>query len=1853
MAYNKKQHYRDNITAIHVAFQMDKNGVPPKGTGAYDFCMEALGKYSGFGGLKCVLNDSLDPARWTQYERDLTPLQEELFGVLRENSVDEKGEFDQKQYDAYLGSIRNSVLTAFYTPHEVIDALSETIGESGMHVGSMLDPSAGGGAFLNGFADMNIPETVAIEKDILTGKILKYLESSNATTVINQGFEQLPARYENHFDLVTSNIPFGDFSVFDPKMMNTPERSSAQRAIHNYFFVKALDAAKDGGLVAFITSRWVADSLNNATVRQYLMDNANLVSAMRLPNNLFTEHAGTEVGTDLIVLQKNVGKKGLSTDEKLFLETVKVRIDGNSMGYNPFMNDRAIYTSQAQSTDQYGKPAIVFHYNNDFSELKNELKTWLLADFAKNLDLSKNLVKQETVTPVVSIPTPTIVPAAQVSQALQKSMQLDLFSLFDEPLAQIQQQRQQTPTVPELLENYNFSQVILPHYREGSLVRMPIEGHGMKFGKLDRIDRTSTEENPYGYARFTPILSSNAKKNERVLIRYLGVRDAYEELFQFESEEGIANDGLREQLNRRYDNFVKEFGHIADHKKLIKELDSTWLSALSLEKTINGEIQKADIFFAPVAFGKDWEEIQSAQDALMRSLNQYGYVNTQYIEDNFTKQSLQKTLHELVRNSSIYYDPIISDYVTPDKFISGNVYDKADRVAEAIKTMPVGVEHDYALKGLEDLKSACPEKIAFENIGLQLGERWIPAEFYGDFGKKYIFNSRDEDFCNVKYIAEIDEYVIKRSGYNQHYFISGNSGRSGILADDLLKHALEGTEPQITKTEYINGKAVSVPDFEKQQIATNKLNELRDRFQDYLMSLPTDRKRWLENEYNRRFNGNVRPMFNGEHQIFPGLTLSNLDGIKDLYKAQKDAVWMLRQNGGGVIDHEVGAGKTLTMCVAAYEMKRTGQVNLPLIIGKKNNIATIADTFKKAYPEAKVCYPTEKDFSKENRLNFFNSIKNNRFDVVIMTHDQFKEIPADPDIEQAILKEQLRKLIDGTKALQNGQELSRKQQKGLEMRIENTRNKIQRKQYDIQNNSDDILTANFKTLGFDHIFVDESHEFKNLSFVSRHNRVAGLGQQNGSQKADKLLMAIRSIQDRTGKDLGATFLSGTTIANSLSELYLLFDYLRPGEMKRQGTESFDAWVGMFAKKTKDFEFSVTGEIKSKERFRYFLKVPELAAFYNEITDYKSAEDIGVDRPEKKESLIALKPSEDVKEFSKNLIKFVETKDASYIGREELTQGQKDGIMLMATNLSKKASLDMRIIDGELYGDDPLNKATQASEKIAQYYKKYDAQKGTQFVFADLSTWKSDKEWCVYNDMKQKLVQDYGIPEKEIAFVQQANTQAKKDQMFAAMNRGDIRIIFGSTSMLGTGVNAQERAVAIHHLDIPWRPCDMEQRNGRAVRAKNWVAKEFADNKVDVLVYATEQTLDGYKFNLLQNKQVFIDQLKRGKNGERCIDEGAIDENTGMSFAEYVAVLSGNNDLLEKAKLDRKISVLQSERSAFYQDFAWQKRKIEETGAKVKRCEDYIAAFDKDWSDFEKAIAGMKRDDKGNIIPKINFADGVSTDDPKLIAEKIEQFRKVDTGDRGELKVGNFGGFEIVVATKSMSLTTSEDGLFSKEVENIFTVKGKALLEKGFPVGYTHNHGRMATDEKLCAAYPLNALNKIPTLKDNYVKELASANEKLTMQQKSMSAADGVWKKEAELETLRKKRDKLETRINAELNAKEKGTAVENTESASMAAEPQMEYRRRELQESNERKQDKTPNDSELIIAGIKLDEKHKKLLYSGSSVKLGETQYEGKDCVVFANLAGDNKVKISYRRPIQKQAQTPMLKQQKSKGRRM
>lgn len=2020
MAYNKTEHLRRNIDAIRTAFLLEKEGRPA--TAAEQ---EILRSYSGFGAIKEVLEE-LPLKRNTH----LTPLIEELHAVLKENSANDAA------YKRYFDSIKASVLTAFYTPPQVTEAIVRILHDQGIEPQRLLEPSAGVGAFVDEIHRQNYHvEATCFEKDALTGLILKHLHPEDQVKVL--GFETMDPAYDGYFDLAISNIPFGDVAVFDPAFSTSrdPVRRQGAHALHNYFFMKSVEAVREGGVIAFITSQGVADSERNRPVREWLMQRCDIISAVRLPNNLFYEYAGTEVGSDLLVLQKKTAQQALSVRQKHFIETRKL---SNGISVNNIFRslDRVVQTSALVATNPYGQPAMVFTHAGSVQGIAYDLERMLADDCSEYLDLSlyrKHQKAEEPViqhqhdsqaqvqheTPTESLsepkvesaqtqetslfpeaaiqsvratetprqrrtgrnngprragevlsevladvrqrmetyqaqqipepapfneepgpfwqatdedwedlnrwideresvtkaaaegyhlnpetgemipieevvaevvmdeePAPAETPAeelppldlqqdwqpseqdwaefgawsheqqqqveAQQPQEPEESLAKEpaaienaatpepevpniaepeitatpagnkpsqagfTGSLFDhinedarqpgvsaervitpetqvEPLltlydllgfsaeerSQVNRPRRrkpkpkatkppveeerviewreelmiarherleaekkqqestkpqprsagtsdatapeapQTQSVPErrtgsksseprkttseparskeTIAPHRFLAPVLEHYREGSLV-------------ADEENRIGTIRGLKGPRTMFHPLELPEEQRVKASI-YIELRDTYHHLYNNEADRHEANPALREMLGRLYDNFTERYGELNAPRNVdFIKMDPGSDEILGLERYIDGELRKADIFDHPVSF--QTEKIEKTDDvhvALVASLNRFADVNLEYISQ-LTGASEEDVLGKL--RGKIFFDPDTEGYKIAERVIAGNVIEKADRVQRYIDTHP---DNKAALETLNALREATPQPIAFDDLDFNFGERWIPVGIFESYAS-WLFETE----VKISYQPDLDEFNLSaRDPYSIKIFheFAVNAESRRYTGLHLLKHALHNTIPDITKKvkKLVDGEIIEVKvrDGEKIQLANSKIDEIRSGFSDWLRDQSVEFKDRLADTYNRKFNCFVRPHYDGSHMDFPGLDRKGL-GIEDLYPSQKDAIWMDILLGGGIIDHEVGGGKTLIMCCGAFEKKRLGVAHKPMIIGLKANIHEIARTFCTAYPMARVLYPGKEDFTPKKREQIFRQIKNNDWDAIILTHEQFGMIPQSPEIQQEILQAELDSVEQNLMVLrQQGKNVSRRMMTGCLKRQANLEAKLQKVQYALDNRKDDAV--DFRRMGIDHLYVDESHKFKNLTFTTRHDRVAGLGNPDGSQRALNMLYALRTIQQRTGRDLGATFLSGTTISNSLTELYLLFKYLRPKELERQNIRTFDAWAAVFAKKSVDYEFSVTNEIVQKERFRYFIKVPELAAFYSEITDYRTAEDIGIDRPRKNEILHNIPPTPDQQDFIERLMQFAKTGDAELLGRPPLSESEEKAKMLIATDYARKMALDMRMIDPELYGDHIDNKASHCAAQIAAYYRRYDEYKGTQFVFSDLGTYKSASEWNVYSEIKRKLVEEYGIPSSEVRFIQEAGSEKARKELIDGMNTGRIRVLFGSTEMLGTGVNAQRRCVAIHHLDSPWRPSDLEQREGRGIRKGNEVAKLHADNKVDVIIYAVEKSLDAYKFGLLHNKQLFIRQLKSNKLGMRTIDEGSMDEGSGMNFSEYVAVLSGNTDLLEKARLEKKIAALESERQSFARNKSSSRYRLEGLRSEMERLKDLSERIEKDLAAFKSRV---EFNEDGSYKNRISL-DSVQTSDPQLIGKTLNQIVKSAVTGKDPQKIGSIYGFEIVVKSERTMKENFE------MLHNRIYVRG----EGGYL--YQYNYGNLAGDPRTAAMNPLNALGTIESVLKKLKKDYAECIKDIPQLEAIINSS---WRKEADLAALKAEMESLDRRIQLSL-----------------------------------------------------------------------------------------------------------------------
>jgi N12 class adenine-specific DNA methylase len=1798
MAFNSLRKLRDNIEAIRIALafcegdQLSENDA------------EALRKYAGFGGLKAILHPAGERSVWEQRgvsknDLQLYPSIMELHELLRAN-------FDEPGYRAAVTSLRDSIVTAFYTPEVVPQTLYAILKEQGIMPKRFYEPSSGAGIFiteaLTAFPELQ--SINAVEKDILTGKILTALASTFPvpTQVQVKGFEQTAATENGQYELITSNIPFGNYKVFDPAFRD----SAISGSIHNYYFAKGLDKLAEGGIMAFLTTDRFLHTPSNRTAREYLFDRADFISVTVLPDNLMKDTGNTEAPSHLLIVQKNTAKETYSINEMLLIENVDKQNEFGIYQVSEYISEEAENITAADTTkagkNQYGKACEEHWQIGPMNEIAIRLAENIRDGLRANFNQKAFKLAQEKLVDITEIPATeqkqllhfTPMPESQVATV---TVQLGLFdtqpteninramdyinpldaNVVSKATARIigmiktadkpghealvlitAKQKDSKLYLYKFYKNFeelNFTAnwmngALLSHELKGLVPALQQFNHDFLFegdqslkeyfnfgenaelyftqlnafhqegswvtldgrlGAISRINETRTQ------ALFTP---SSDQKDAEFYSRYFKVRDRYLALSETEAAAEMEYPTFRRDLNEAYQSFVGYYGelnrpanrrlNLADEKEGFKILSS-------IERKEGENFVPADIFSRPIFQSKEDYQTDDPVSALARCLNEKGKVDLGFIA-MATGLNSEETIIAL--HTHICLEPVTRQWETADQYLSGNVVQKlwsAQRIAEEDPADP------YIAHSLSEIIRVQPEPIPFELLDFNLGERWFPNGFYERFATDFF-----ELPTTISYLKGSDSFKVAMQGNNlkttREFAISPKESNRRTYGYTLLEHALENTSPYFSYEVKMGDKSKRYPDNEAIQLAHQKIEQIRTGFINWLQELPPDEKKYLEKLYNDTFNCYVLREYKADHLTFPGLDKKAL-GIEDLYSSQRNAAWRIVQNRGALIDHEVGLGKTLTMIVAAQEMKRLGIVHKPMILALKANVNQIADTYKKAYPAARILAPGENDFTPDKRLRLLHEIKNNNWDCIILTHDQFGKIPQSPEIQAQIFQQELDNVDSDLLTMEReGGKISRRMLKGLEIRKKNLEAKLKGLSEDIANKKDKGI--DFKEMGVDHLFVDESHKYKNLTFTTRHDRVAGLGNMEGSQKALNMLFAVRTLQDKFDADLCVTFLSGTPISNSLTEMYLIFKYLRPKEMERQHIENFDGWAAVFAKKTTDFEFSVTNEIIAKERFRHFIKVPELALFYNEITDYKTAAHIALDKPALEEQLINIPPTPDQQDFIKRLMQFARTGDGTLIGRGPLSEDEDKGRMLIATNYAKKMAADMRLINPVKYEDHPDFKVNVAARKIAELYEGSTAKRGTQIVFCDIGTPKPDA-FNIYDALKNKLVRDMGIAPNQVTFIHDW-TDRQKPELFKKMNRGEIRILIGSTEKAGTGLNVQERVIAMHHLDIPWKPSELEQRNGRGARQGNKLAKSDYGNKVQSFIYAVEQSLDNYKFNLLKNKQTFISQMKNCELNVRIIDEGAMDEKSGTNFSEYIAILSGDTSLLEKTKLEKKIAVAESLKVAHFREVARSRYQLEDLEKQSIKSTETVRQLQADHTAYHQVLKLDKDGSKSNPIQLKEVASA----DAKAIGQylsRLYQAWKPSPSEAGPKELGELYGFKLYIRHEK-ELSNLDGKLFNSEYNTLYAQRA------GSTIHYTASSGAPNTDNpKLAARFFISAIDKVDHLLEKYTKELKEQLEQIPQLQALLNRPfDG----EKELQAIKSELNILEKDITRKIREKQ-------------------------------------------------------------------------------------------------------------------
>ena len=1441
-----------------------------------------------------------------------------------------------------FAAIKRASLSSYYTPTKIASAMNTFLSLAGFKGGTFLDPSMGNGIF-EGTLPKDIQERTLItgvELDWLSGQISRALYPDADVRIC--GFEK-SGLTPNSQDVVTSNVPFGDIEVNDPtwKNDNSPVKRSAQKRIHNYYAVKMLELTRPGGLVAMMTSPAVMDTQSNQHIRRYIAEQGEFLGAVRLPDNTFQ---GTGAMADIIYIRKwkdeeDAQKTHENPDyvarEQAFLSSAETTAPNKRNGEKQKVSHNAYYASNRKN--MIGNVVAGNQYDEKSFGLHSELST---DQIAKEVEKAVKRIVGD-----------------------RKGMLFDTTRTSREVKQAVRE---------EYKGNGNWVST-------GNLV--------IQNGKVGVLTATKNE-----YGEVTRVFEEQPQlnKQKKRVIAMGEVRTAMKELIagQIDGLSDTKLNMMRAKLKRAYDEFVSKYGKLqdSDNAIILNDIDGYTLQALEVWK--GGKFQGlSDIFTKnTIKPALKLENAKTPQEAITTSLAEYGEIRGEYIEKALGADWFEQC------GDLVFKEPNATDrYVTRDEYLSGDVVAKLEEAKVAAATDPTFE------RNVKELEQVQPATISFDDITIHLGARWIPQEVLNDFVKEtlglHASSSRNYEWVDgerreiiksgVVYVPETDSFEINIEAKEL-----GGQADDWKTADKSVKEifqaALEDKDFRVVRKDKDGNTWI---DQEATELANSKVADLRERFEQWL---PGDdaRMETMERAYNDRFNRIVLRKWDGSHLNVPGLM------GKELRPHQKDAVWMLINNRGGIVDHIVGAGKTLVMQSAIMEMRRMGIAKKPMIVALKSTVPQIAREFKEAYPTARVLAPSDKDFSTENRKKFFANISLNDYDCIIVSHEQYGKIPHSEEAESDVIDEQLAQLdamIEYLYGTGDKSQLTKRQIKSLEKRRQNLHAKLEKR---LDRSTDREFC--FENMGVDYLFVDECHKFKSLPYVTSYQNVAGLGEASGSNKAVALLTGIRHLQKMHQGDKGTVFLSGTTITNSLVEIYNLLNYLRPHKLEQLGMPTFDAWASTFAVHSSELEAGVSNEFKMKDRFRYFDNVPELSQLYAEIADVRNDYNLQLPKPKVDGKTVIVPQSDAVAEINSEVVKMLQNKDGSYFGIHP-KDPKKFPWGLVASGISAKAAVSPRLVFPDM--DDSVGKISYCCDNIKKSYDEMKEQKGVQLVFCELGVPSKDKkQYDAYHDIINRLTNDYGIPRDEIAYIQQVKNDMEKEALFQKVRDGKVRILIGGTQNMGTGVNVQTRITDLHMLTVPWQPADLEQCIGRGSRQGNVVAHDFLDNKVRVHYYATEGSLDLYKYQLLDAKGKMFTQFKMGTiSGERSFDEGDADENGNIDPAQMVALLSGNPIIFEKSKQDKLVKKLKSLYNGFLRDQQRKKQNFENVTQKVEKLERLISLSDSDVRDLQRN--GFKPDDKGTYPSKVKVCvdglyDGKEFDKPKETGQYIlEQLKK--------------------------------------------------------------------------------------------------------------------------------------------------------------------------------------------------------------------------------------------------------------------
>ena len=1368
----KKERFRRNIMAIQLLkkCQEENRFATPEE-------QIILSKYVGWGGLSEAFDEN-NSAWATEYL--------ELSSVLT-----------PEEY----ASARESTLTAFYTPPEVITAIYKAMEQMGFKEGNLLEPSCGIGNFIGMLPDaMQDSKIYGVELDTISAGIAQQLYQK--TTIAAQGFEEtnLP---DSFFDGVVGNVPFGDFKVLDKRY------DKHKFLIHDYFFAKSLDKLRPGGVMALVTSKGTMDK-ETLAVRKYIAQRAELLGAIRLPNNTFKGNAGTEVVSDILILQKR--------DRLIDIEPDWVHLDADENGIkmNSYFvqHPEMILGEMKMVSGRFGMEATCVPYEN--------------ADLAAQLDEAVANIHGE-------------ITEYEVEEELEE----------------------EDNSIPADPTVRNFSYTVVDnkiYYRENS--------------------------------RMTPVEVSATAENR--IKGMIAIRNSVRTLIELQTEDYPDSEikAEQERLNRLYDTFSGKYGLInsrANTSAFSQDSSFSLLSALEIIGE-DGELErKADMFskrtikpHTPVT------SVDTASEALAVSLGEKATIDMDYMMElsGKSENEIFEDLKGVIFLNPLYeygnsYEP---KYLMADEYLSGNVKEKLKIAKNSAELYP----EDYKVN-VEALQKVQPKDLTASEISVRLGATWLPPDDVQEFIFHLLETPRYAQWnIKVHFSPFTSEWNIEGKSYDKGNVRAYNTyGTSRINAYKIIEETLNLKDVRIF--DYIEddeGKKKAVLNKKETAIAQSKQEMIKQEFQDWIWSDPERRER-LCKSYNEKFNS-VRPReYDGSHIIFNGMNPEI-----ELREHQKNAVAHILYGGNTLLAHAVGAGKTFEMVAAAQESKRLGLCNKSLFVVPNHLTEQWAAEYLQLYPAANILVATKKDFETKNRKKFCGRIATGDYDAVIIGHSQFEKIPMSIERQRAILEQQLEEITGGIAELKRnrGENFSIKQ---LEKSKKSIRQKLDK--LNDQTKKDDVVT--FEELGVDRLFVDESHYYKNLYLYTKMRNVGGIAQTE-AQKSSDLFMKCRYLDEITG-GRGTVFATGTPISNSMVELYTIQRYLQYSTLVKNGLQHFDAWASTFGETITAVELTPEGTgYRAKTRFAKFYNLPELMAMFKEIADIKTADMLNLPVPEAKYHNIAVKPSEMQKEMVASLAERA----------EQVRGGGVDSSvdnMLKITNDGRKLALDQRMLN-DMLPDFEGSKINACVDNIYRIWKENADKKSAQLVFCDLSTPKNDGTFSVYNDIRKKLI-ERGIPESEVKFIHEADTDMKKKELFQKTRKGEVRVLLGSTQKMGAGTNVQDKLIALHDVDCPWRPSDLEQRSGRIVRQGN------ENPKVDIYRYVTEQTFDAYLYQLVEGKQKFASQIMTSKSPVRSAED--IDE-TALSYAEIKMLATGNPYIKEKMDLDIQVQKLKMLKSNF-------------------------------------------------------------------------------------------------------------------------------------------------------------------------------------------------------------------------------------------------------------------------------------------------------------------------------------------------